>query len=187
MNIMIKNEKLDSYRKMNLWIDEVPNDCEYVEPGVVSIYKANDNVAWFNGILCLELRIAPRIASNYSMLNFKFTGNHTGIFKVLYSLNEEDKVVSSTIAMPGDTVTNGIVKEYYYTLTEMFDEMSMKNIFPSGILEILGGRYGKTGSSHIAVMTVGRILVDLFALGEKFEKSDIKTLVLKRCRRNEMV
>ena len=180
---MIKNEKLDSYRMMKLWINEVPDDCKRIEGGNVFIYKANKDTTWFSGILCLELRLAPHDASNYAMLNFKFNENDSGIFKVLYKLSEEDSIVASNIATQRDTVYSGIVKKYYGALVEIFDELSTQDIFPSGVLEILGGRYGYIGSSDIAVITVTKILIDLFEMGEKLEESDIKTLVLNGCKR----
>lgn len=180
---MVKDEKLDLYRMMKLWINEVPDDCKYVEGGHVYIYKGNKDIAWFNGILCLELRLAPRDASNYAMLNFKFSENNSGIFKVLYKLSEEDDIVASDIATQRDIVHSGIVKKYYGALVETFDELNTQDIFPSGVLEILGGRYGFIGSSDIAVTIVTKILIDLFEVGEKIKESDIKTLVLEGCKR----
>lgn len=35
------------------------------------------------GILCLELRIAPRAASNYAMLNLKFQKDQSSKFKII--------------------------------------------------------------------------------------------------------
>lgn len=180
---MIKNEKLDSYRMMKLWINEVPDDCKPSEEGNVCIYNANKDIIWFSGILGLELRLAPRDASNYAMLIFKFTENNSGNFKVLYKQSKEDNIVVSNIAAPGDIVRNGIVKKYYNALAQLFDELSTQNIFPSGILEILGGRYGFIGSSDFAVTTVAKILIDLFEVGEKIEESDIETLILEGCKR----
>lgn len=179
---MIKIETLDLYRKMKLWINEAPDDCENAEVGDTCIYKANENITWFNGILCLELRIAPRAASNYAMLDFKFTQDTSGIFKIIFMLSKEDRIVISDIATQTDIVSNNIVKKYYKILIQMFDELSIKNIFPSGTLEILGGRYGSVGSSDVAVVTVAKILIALFELGEKFEESDIKAIILERCK-----
>lgn len=67
--IMVRNQKLDLYRKMKLWINELPNECINIEESNKAIYKANRDIIWFNGVICLELRIAPRAASNYAMLN----------------------------------------------------------------------------------------------------------------------
>lgn len=183
MIIMVKNEKLDSYRMMKLWINEMPDDCKYIEGGDVCVYEANKDIAWFNGILCLELRLAPRAASNYAMLNFKFVGNNSGVFKVIYKLCEDDDLVASNIAVQNDIVRNGTVKKYYSALRNTFNELSIQNIYPSGILEVLGGRHGYTGSSDIAVIIVAKILVDLFKLGDKFEKSDLKSLILEGCKK----
>lgn len=179
---MIKNETLDSYRKMKLWINEVPDDCKDLEQGDTCIYKANEDVTWFNGTLCLELRIAPRAASNYAMLDFRFTHDDSGIFKIIYKLSKQDRIVISDIAAQIDIVSNNVVKKYYEILIQMFDELSMQNIFPSGTLEILGGRYGSIGSSSVAVATVAKILITLFELGEKFEESDIKEIILEGCK-----
>lgn len=66
MIIMIKKAKLDSYRMMNLWVDEVPDDCKGGKEDIACIYKANKDITWFSGILCLELKLAPRDASNYA-------------------------------------------------------------------------------------------------------------------------
>ena len=54
-----------------------------------------------------------------------------------------------------------------------------KKNFPSGTLEILGGRYGFIGSSNVAIVTVAKILIVLFELGEKFGESDIKAIILE--------
>ncbi len=179
---MVKNEELDLYRKMKLWINEVPDDCKNVEEGDTYVYNANKDITWFNGTLCLELRIAPRAASNYAMLNFKFTQDDSGFFKILYMQSKEDRIVISDIATQKDIVSNGIVKKYYETLIQMFDELSMQEIFPSGTLEILGGRYGFIGSSNMAVIIVAKILITIFELGEKFEESDIKAIILEGCK-----
>lgn len=96
--------------------------------------------------------------------------------------NEEDKIVVSDIAISRDIVSNSIVKKYYNILTQMFDALSMQDIFPSGTLEILGGRYGYVGSSDVAVITVAKILIVLFGLGEKFEESDVNTIILEGCK-----
>ena len=66
---MVKYEILDSYRKMRLWINEMPEESNIITSNKLLEFNANDNIHWFNGILCLELRIAPRAASNYAMLN----------------------------------------------------------------------------------------------------------------------
>ena len=180
---MIKKAKLDSYRMMNLWVDEIPDDCKGGKEDIACIYKANKDITWFSGILCLELRLAPRDASNYAMLNFKFTENSSGNFKILYKQSKEDNIVISDIAAPEDIVRNGIVKNYYNALAQLFDELSAQNIFPSGILEILGGRHGIIGSSDFAVTTVAKILINLFEEGEKLKESDFETIILEGCKR----
>lgn len=181
---MVKNETLGLYCKMKIWVNEVPDECKNVEKGDIYVYKANKDITWFSGTLCLELRIAPRAASNYAMLGFRFAQDDSGFIKIVYMLNKKDKIVTSDIAAPRDTVSNDIVKKYYEILIKMFDELSMKNTFPSGTLEILGGRCGSIGSSNIAVITVAKILIALFELGEKFEKSDINEIILEGCKGN---
>lgn len=176
-------ETLDLYRKMRLWINEIPDDCRNVDESDVCIYKADRGIYWFNGTLCLELRIAPRDISNYAMLDFKFTQDDSGTFKIRYMFSKEDRIVASDIAVQTDTVHSSIVNEYHKVLIGMFDELSTQNIFPSGTLEILGGRYGDVGSSERAVITVARTLIDLFELGETFKEADIKAVVLEGCKR----
>lgn len=104
--------------------------------------------------LCLELRIAPRAASNYAMLNLKFTATQSSKFQVVYKFCKSDEIVQSDIAMQNDVVKNGIVKEYYKTLLQTLEKLSLQNKSPSGKLEILGGRYGSIGSSEVAVKVV---------------------------------
>ena len=64
---MVKFEKLDMYRKMRLWMNEVPEEDKFATSDKILEYSGNRDIHWFNGILCLELRIAPRVASNYAM------------------------------------------------------------------------------------------------------------------------
>lgn len=133
---MVKFETLDKYRKMRLWINEIPENNNIIVYDKVLKYNANNNIHWFNGILCLELRIAPRVASNYAMLSLRFTQNQDSRFLVKYSLASSDEVVESDIAMENDVVRTGIVKEYQSALIQIFNELESKKIFPSGTLEI---------------------------------------------------
>ena len=179
---MLKSEDLDTYRKMKLWINEMPDSVDNTVTYKADEYKASKNIHWFHGELCLELRIAPRAASNYAMLNLKFTGYQSSKFQVVYKVCNADEIVKSDIAMPNDTVKTGIVKEYYKTLQQVFDEMSLQYVFPSGTLEIIGGRYGVIGSSAVAVKVVLKILLKLFELDEHFKTSDINSIILKGCK-----
>ena len=180
---MIKNEKLDDCRRMCLWIDEIPDDCEYSRESSVHRYEANKAIKWFNGIICLELRIAARDASNYAMLNFKFTGDNSGIFNVSIKNGGENRRVISNIAAPKDIVSNGIVQKYEKVLIAVFDQLSEEKIFPEGTLEILGGRCGVVGTSPIAVAIVAQILIELFKLGEQLAETNVKGLIMERCKR----
>lgn len=173
---------LDSYRKMRLWINEMPEERSNEVSNKILEYNANDKMHWFEGILCLELRIAPRAASNYAMLNLKFTKNQCSKFQVKYDLSNSKKIVESDIAMKGDTIRTDIVEKYGSSMTQVFNELDSQNIFPSGTLEILGGRHGSIGSSDIAVKIVLRNLLKLFELNEQLNTSDINSLVLKGCR-----
>ena len=58
---MVKNETLDLYRKMKLWINEVPDDCKNVEESNICIYKADQDSTWLNGTLCLEPKKISRV------------------------------------------------------------------------------------------------------------------------------
>ena len=151
---MVKYEILDSYRKMRLWINEMPEESNIITSNKLLEFNANDNIHWFNGILCLELRIAPRAASNYAMLNLKFTENQCSKFQVKYDS----------------------------AMTQVFNELDSQNIFPSGTLEILGGRHGSVGSSNMAVKIVLWNLLKLFELNERLNASDIHSLILKGCK-----
>lgn len=180
--IMVKFEKLDTYRKMRLWMNEVPEESKFTTSDKILEYRGNKDIYWFNGILCLELRIAPRAASNYAMLNLKFTQNQSSKFQVIYHESDMEELVNSDIAMKNDLVKTGIVKKYNSAFTQVFDELDSKNIFPSGILEILGGRYGSIGSSDIAVKIVLINLLKLFELNEKIESSDVNFIILEGCK-----
>ena len=179
---MVKYEILDSYRKMRLWINEMPEESNIIASNKLLEYNANDNIHWFNGILCLELRIAPRAASNYAMLNLKFTENQCSKFQVKYDLSNSEEIVKSDIAMNGDTIRTDIVQKYDSAMTQVFNELDSQNIFPSGTLEILGGRHGSVGSSNMAVKIVLRNLLKLFELNERLNTSDIHSLILKGCK-----
>ena len=167
---------------MKLWINEIPDNVDDLVTYKAYEYTASENVRWFNGELCLELRIAPRAASNYAMLNLKFTECQSSKFQVVYKCCGSDETVQSDIAMPNDVVRTGIVKEYQKTLQQVFEELSLQNLFPSGTLEIIGGRYGSIGSSDIAVKVVLKILIRLFELGNHFETSDISSIILNGCK-----
>lgn len=179
---MLMNEKLDTYRKMKLWINEIPENVDNSVAYKVCEYAASENIHWFNGELCLELRIAPRAASNYAMLNLIFKECQSSKFQVVYKYCCSNEIVQSDIAMPNDVVKTGIVREYQKTLQQIFDELSLQCLFPSGTLEIIGGRYGTIGSSDVAVEVVLKILIKLFELGNRFETSDINSIILKGCK-----
>ena len=179
---MVKFIILDSYRKMRLWINEMPEESSGIVSDKLLEYNANENIHWFKGMICLELRIAPRVASNYAMLCLGFTENQCSKFQIKYSLSNSDKIVKSDIAMEGDTIKTDIVKKYNSAMTQVFNELDSQNIFPSGTLEILGGRHGSIGSSNMAVKIVLRSLLQLFELNENLNTSDINSLILQCCR-----
>lgn len=179
---MVRNVKLDAYRRMKLWINELPKDASDMVMDKVYEYNGNENIHWFTGILCLELRIAPRAASNYAMLNLKFTATQSSKFQVVYKFCKSDEIIQSDIAMQNDVVKNGIIKEYYKTLLQTFEKLSLQNKFPSGKLEILGGRHGSIGSSEVAVKVVLMILLKLFELNNYFENTDINSIILRGCK-----
>lgn len=106
---MVRNVKLDAYRRMKLWINELPKDASDMVMDKVYEYDGNENIHWFTGILCLELRIAPGAANNYAMLNLKFTETQSLKFQVVYKFCNSDEIVQSDIAMQNDVVKNGIV------------------------------------------------------------------------------
>lgn len=179
---MVKFIILDSYRKMKLWINEVPEKSSGIVSNKMLEYNANEDVHWFKGIICLELRIAPRAASNYAMLSLRFTENQCSKFQIKYSLSDSDEIVQSDIAMEGDTIRTDIVKKYNSALLQVFEELKPQNVFPSGTLEILGGRHGSIGSSNMAVKIVLRSLLKLFELNENLNVNDINSLVLQNCK-----
>ncbi len=163
-------------------MNEVPEEDKFATSDKILEYSGNRDIHWFNGILCLELRIAPRVASNYAMLNLKFTQNQSSKFQVIYYESDTEELADSDIAMKNDLVKTGIVKKYNSALTQVFDELDSKNIFPSGILEILGGRYGSMGSSDIAVKIVLKNLLKLFELNERLYSSDVNFIILEGCK-----
>lgn len=167
---------------MKLWINELPEENSGIVMSKISEYNANNSICWFNGILCLELRIAPRSASNYAMLCLRFTQDQSSKFRVIYNLRNVDEVVKSDIAMKNDIIRNGIVKEYYQALKQEFDNLDTQGIFPSGTLEILGGRYGYIGSSNMAVKVVLNNLLKLFEVYDELDDQKINSIVLKGCK-----
>ena len=179
---MVKFAMLDSYRRMRLWINDMPEESNNMVSNKILEYNANNNIHWFKGIICLELRIAPRAASNYAMLNLKFTESQCSKFQVKYDLSNSEEIVKSDIAMKGDTIRTDIVKKYDSAMTQVFNELDSQNIFPSGTLEILGGRHGSIGSSNMAVKIVLKNLLKLFELNEQLNTSDINSLILKGCK-----
>lgn len=179
---MIICEKLDEYRKMKLWINELPGDNVVVASEQTKAFNANSQIHWFNGILCLELRIAPRAASNYAMLNLKFQKDQSLKFKIISYISHSDEIVITDTAMPHDVVKAGLPQEYNVAVADLFDQLAAENIFPSGTLEILGGRYSCVGSSYIAFQTVLKILITLFEQNEKLSNSDIPSIALAGCR-----
>lgn len=126
---MIKYQKLDEYRVMRLWVDEMPEDGGISTNTIIKEYDANANVKWFNGTLCLELKIAPRTASNYSMINLKFTKNQSSRLKIIYHFSDLNEIVKSDIAMANDVVKTGIPGEFCSAFTQVFDELQAQNVF----------------------------------------------------------
>ena len=113
-------------------MNEVPEEDKFATSDKILEYSGNRDIHWFNGILCLELRIAPRVASNYAMLNLKFTQNQSSKFQVIYYESDTEELADSDIAMKNDLVKTGIVKKYNSALTQVFDELDSKNIFQIG-------------------------------------------------------
>ena len=179
---MIKYQKLDEYRVMRLWIDEMPEDGGISTNTIIKEYDANANVKWFNGTLCLELKIAPRTASNYSMINLKFTKNQSSRLKIIYHFSDLNEIVKSDIAIANDVVKTGIPGEFCSAFTQVFDELQAQNAFPSGTLEILGGSYGHIGSSIISFKIVLKILIKLLEQNEELMVANINSIILDGCK-----
>lgn len=178
--------KLDEFRKMNVWINEIPSDGENYTYEYIDEYEGNSNIQWFQGIICIELKIAPRVASNYAMLKLRFIENDSSKFKVIYKFSEEDRIVKSDIAMLNDTVKTGIVRTYCGSMRQYFESLYQKELFPSETLEILGGRYGMIGSSDIAINIILDILLSLFKTNKKPSQDIIKKMSLQLCKNPKM-
>lgn len=180
---MVIYKELDDYRKMNLWIDEMPSMGQPNTYVVKEEYVGDKNIKWFNGTICLELRIAPLAISNYAMLNLKFQSDNSSKFKVNYNVNNLDGLlVNSDIAMRNDEIHEGLIYHYYKTLSNHIMQMDTKDIFPSGTLEILGGRYGKIGTSPRSIKKIFDILLRLFSIDVNLFNINIEKVVLECCK-----
>lgn len=182
VNNMMQYIKLDEFRKMNIWINEMPSEGENYSYKYIDVYEGNNNIQWFQGVICIELKIAPRVASNYAMLKLRFVKDESLKFKVVYKFSEEDSIVKSDIAMLNDTVKTGIVKAYFESMQQYFESLYQQEMFPSGTLEILGGRYGMVGSSDIAISILLDILLSLFKTNKELSQDTIKKLSLELCK-----
>lgn len=181
---MEKIWNLDAYRKAHILINEYPR-IEQSEKYTYELkYKGDKSIAWFNGIICVELLIAPRVASNYAMLNMEFTENDSEEFVVQYKVNKnEGMVYNSEIASSNDEVKEGIDIQYLDCLNKLCGKI-INHKLPSGILVVSGGACGKIGTSVVAIGIVFNIMIKIFSsnFNELDFDNSVKSLMLEECK-----
>lgn len=182
---MEKIWNLDTYRNVRIWINEYPDIIQSEKTTYKIIHQADTNINWFCGIICMELFIAPRAASNYAMLNMEFVKNDSNQFIAQYNINKTEGIkIESKISSINDEVIEGISEEYLECVNELCNKMTDYKL-PSGVLNISGGACGKIGTSAMAIRKVFDIMIKLFASYYDNDKSDdlIKQLILAECKK----
>ncbi|BCJ93242.1 hypothetical protein acsn021_08110 [Anaerocolumna cellulosilytica] len=175
---------LDAFRKVRIWINEYPNVKQSEKSTYEIKYQGDKRINWFNGIMCVELFIAPRAASNYAMLNMEFVKNDSNEFAIIYNINKSDGLkFESKVASTNDEVLEGISKEYLDCFTELCNKMTDYKL-PSGILNISGGACGKIGTSAMTIRKVFDIMIKIFSsnYSDNFDDA-VKDLILVECKK----
>lgn len=156
---MRKLNVYDGYKKINVWDEYVESASGYCKS--IEITVESGDCIWHQGIICMEVDVYPKHASNYAMVCVEYVPNQSDKTNIIIEYDRES--VDDTIK---DMMTNkkailGLNEEFAKNLEEFFVEYPAKRL-PQGTIRIFNGAYDETGSGYVSFKSVMELIIDAF-------------------------
>lgn len=158
-NNMLLFSTKDGYKKICIWKDEIP--FEYSNSDSVCVqYEGDSDIEWYNGIICMEVKLHPRHISNYAMLCIRYNKNEKS--NIIINNGVTDILFDSRVLPYGKKISTGLTKEYIEIIEKFFKEYSSSKL-PNGTIEVITGGYDDVGSSACSFEIIIELLMYTFA------------------------
>lgn len=171
--------KLDQFRSINVWIDEIP--YQYKQENMNQfIYKGNQSVKFYEGLITVEAKLNSRHISNYAMISMEYQKRSSQELIVeIINDNTQAELYDSEIHKIGRKFI-GIHSEFTEGILNYIGSYNSSNL-PSGKIIILGGGYDEIGSS---IKAFERVMDILFFIYQELRNNDLSRFnkeVIKKC------
>lgn len=158
---MIKFDDLRKYRRVRLWIDEIP-EIKTIEVNSTERFMESDNFQiWSQREIALELA-SSRHCSSYALLGIKYCPSNDPRLRIKLMYNVGDSIpYEDNLSLISDKVYKGISKEYAGAILETAEERAKELKYPWGSLDFSIGAYGEIGSSIMIFQAVTGMLMEI--------------------------
>lgn len=164
-------------KKICIWKNEKP--CEYMGEKRLDISLDSGGRDWYNGTICMEVKLHPRHISNYAMICMKYTPRKKAKADIsIYSNSNRIEFVSKVLPF-GRCIHIGLLREFEEAIEDFFYECP-KGDLPNGDIEILYGGFDEVGSSKNSFKKAMELLVYVFQHIERISEKELGQMVLER-------
>lgn len=162
--------------KICIWKNE--EVYEHVQSEYLEIKVPSGNSCWYNGTICMEVKLHPRHISNYAMLCIKYVPGKKAETNVRIYSTEKIEFESKVLPF-GRCIHIGLLKEFEEAIEEFFEGCS-EEILPSGSIEILYGGFDEVGSSKYSFKKAMELLVCIFQNIETVSEEELMQVLEKK-------
>ncbi len=166
----------NGFRKVALWENEVPIAIDSDKKIEIEV-EAGEKV-WQERILCVEVKLNPRHASNYAMLCMQYKHIPTKKTRVVIHYGKSHKCESTDSLFNKKAIVG--LDDFFAKEICAFLKESPRGFFPEGVLEIIGGAYDEVGSSYISFKNTIELLKWLFENYDKYNENSIGDVILNK-------
>lgn len=171
---IIEDDK--GYKKICIWKD---NElfCHVGEKRSSIRIKGGES-AWYNGTICMEVKLHPRHISNYAMICMRYTMADEKETEVIMCSRKERIPFKSQVLPCERCIYIGLLKEFEEAIEDYFHTCPRENL-PNGRIEILYGGFDEVGSSKVSFTKAMELLIFIFQHIDRVCDEEMKMELLK--------
>lgn len=162
---------------MCIWRNE--EVCEYAGTKRLNMRVPAGKRHWYNGTICMEVKLHPRHISNYATICIKFTPKKESETEICIYAGEKQYVFESKVLPFNRRIQIGLLREFEEAIEEFLFECPREDL-PSGSIEILYGGFDEVGSSKISFKKAMELLVFIFQKVDRINEEQLKQELLRR-------
>ena len=161
--ILLKEiNEFNNHKRICIWKDEKIYSSSTKQNLYSMTYDSEYFIEWYEGVLCVEVLLNLRHASNYAMLCMEYTRSSLDKLYVDVNCNTENILFESRVLPSKRKVQLGLPFEFLEGIDGGLMEYAGKRL-PVGNLYIFGGGFDEIGSSIRSFEDVVKIMVMLFS------------------------